>query len=335
MRRTWMASVPLACLVAAMGRGGDDVVVDDVGRQQPAEVVRFAPVHVQMLGAQQAIRQVEYDLVAMFDQQVFRRILVRRQARIVGGQIERVVEGPPAGDTLGRLGDLRRRAAARIAILEGVCGLDERQRAVLELAVESDLRRLAAEIDVVRRKYAGRKLQAAPQGDHRQLLQELRDDAVTCRSRIEQFWRKDSLLGSLAGSSTAGVLSQDQQAAIADWLAGRRATRWEAMVRTVLGGLDESTLGLSTAQHDALFERLLADVPPLAVFDDLSAGSGLPRAVDLQTLVVVECLGRVETDDLRPLFDARQWLALEQFVEQHGSSVVVRQLLVEQGVLEE
>ncbi|MBM4021108.1 MAG: hypothetical protein FJ284_02490 [Planctomycetes bacterium] len=338
MSRGWFPVILLGASLTAAGlRAGDDVVVDGMSAKQPAEAVRFAAVNVNLavgqivVGQGVGIRQVEYDLAAMFDQKVFRRGRAVRPVRIVGGRIEQVGEGTVGSDTLEGLAELRRRALTRIAILERVCGLGGRQRAVLELAVESDLRRLAGEIDQVRRKYAGGKLQASAQGEHRERFRELQDDALACRSRIEHVWRQGSLLSAVS----RGALSSDQVAAFEDWLTARRATRWEAMVRMALGWFDESALGLSAVQHDALLARLLADVPPLVVFDDVPWGATASRAGDLQTMVVAERLGRLDKAELQRLFDARQWLAIEQFIGHYGSPEVLQQLLVEQGVLEE
>lgn len=329
----------LATFSPAASRGGDDLVVDGPQDAQPVETVRFAPVEVRLLGGA-AGRAVEYDLGAMFDQHVFRRtggdviVIGGAGPRPVGLVDERSIieadDGSVPGDTLARLANLRRLAAGRIAILDQVCRLDDAQREVLCLAVESDIRRLATEVDAVRRKYAGQRLQAT-RGIDRERLQALRDDAAACRRRIDHVWRSGSLLGSVS----LGALSPAQLEVFRGWLAGRRAVRWEAMVRQVLGQLDESVLGLSEAQHAAILERLLGDVPPLAVFDAAWAGATGPRSGSFQVMLVVSRLGRLDREALRPLLDPRQWAAVEQVMGQHGGPEEVEALLVEQGVLEE
>lgn len=328
---------PTACLAAtlvALAGGGrlvasDDLVVEPLAVAEPEETVRFLPVDGHGLVVP-GNRLADYDLAAVFDQHVFRRPVGPRQVRMIHDRI--VIDG--AGEsskdgTLGRLAGLRRLAERRIATLERVCGLSAHQREILSLAVESDVRRLAGDIDATRRRYAGQRSPAG--GVDRELLQRVRDDAEACRQRIDQFGRSGTLLGSVS----LGLLDARQRAVFTDWVAGRRASRWEAMVRTVLAQFDETVLGLSESQHDALLERLLADVPPLVVLDDTPVGTGPGRAVDFQAMLVAGRLQQLEHADLRPRFDPRQWAVLEQVGSQYGAAQEIEMLLVEQGLLEE
>ena len=326
-----------ACLVAAFatlvagGRveAGDDLVLESQPAVEPAETVRFFPVegHVRVGPLN---RLAEYDLGAVFDQHVFRRPGGGRQVRVIADRI--VVdaeESVPPGSTLGRLDHLRRLGGRRIATLDRVCRLTAEQREVLALAVESDLRRLACDIDTVRRAYAGQSTTA--QGMDRVLLERVRTDAETCRRAIERFGRSGTLLGSVS----LGLLDARQRATLAAWLAGRRSSRWEAMVRTVLGQFDDSVLGLSAAQHGFLLEGLLADVPQLVVLDDTPAWPGASRAADFQAMLVASRLQRLDHAGLRERLDPRQWAALSHLMGQHGDVAAVEQLLVEQGILEQ
>jgi len=195
--------------------------------------------------------------------------------------------------------------------------------------VESDLRRVAGEIDAARLNYAGQRMPATAQGLDRERLQRLRDEAVACRRQIDRLWQT----GSLFASVSLGMLSPEQRAALEDWLADRRAVRWEAMVRLVLEQFDEAGLGLSDQQHAALLEPLLADVPPL-VIEAVAPGTAGTKFSNFQTLLVSHRLGRLDRAALRPLFDPRQWAALETLLGQHGEAVDVARLLVEQGILE-
>lgn len=326
-----------ACLVAAFtalvagGRleASDDLVLESQPAVEPAETVRFFPVdgHVRVGPLN---RLAEYDLEAAFDQHVFRRPGGGRQVRVIADRI--VVdaeESVPPGSTLGRLKHLRRLGERRIATLDQVCRFTAEQREVLSLAVESDLRRLAGDIDAARRTYAGQRSTA--EGMDRGLLERVRTDAETCRRAIERFGRAGTLLESV----TLGLLDARQQAALAAWVAGRRASRWEAMVRTVLGQFDDSVLGLSGAQHGLLLEGLLADVPPLVVLNDTPAWSGASRAADFQAMLVVSRLQRLDQAGLRERLDPRQLVVLSHLMGQHGDVAAVEQLLVEQGILEE
>ncbi len=331
--RLWVR-LPLTVLatlaVAARASGGDDMVVEGGLSPQPEETVRFAPVQVHVLGGPGG-RRAEYDLEVMFDQQVFHGVRGLRQVQVIGGRM--VVQPSPAAaadDTVARLGGMRAVCEERIATLERVCELSGSQREALRMALESDLRRVGGEIDLVRRTYAGQRLPATPAGLDRERLQKLRDDALACRRRIDQIWKA----GSLFASVSWGMLSSTQRVALEAWLADRRAARWETMVRLVLGQFDEMVLGLSQRQHEALLEGLLADVLPLVVFEDVPPGTTSTKFCNLQSLLVSHRLGRLDKATLRPLFDPRQWAALETLLGQHGEPADVARLLVEQGVLE-
>jgi hypothetical protein len=322
----------LVLAAAAVGlHAGDDLVVDGVSVEQPAEVVRFAPIVGHGLGRRPG-GVTEYDLEALFDQHVFRRLNAVRQVRLVNGRM--VIAGQatrPAGETLERLAFLRPVAERRIETLDGICRLTESQREVLRLAAESDLKRLAGEIDLVRRKHVGQRVPATPRGVDRERLQAVRDDAAACRRRIEQIFRPGSLLCSVS----FGMLAPPQRSALEAWLADRRRTGWEAMARTVLAQIDESSLGFSAAQHDQLLGQLLADVPPLEVFGDRLETVASSQTTDFQYLLVLSRLKRLDQAALRSICDPRQWSALEQRMGQQGDPEAMEQLLVAQGVLEE
>jgi hypothetical protein len=322
----------VAAAIAAGGlRAGDDLVIDGVAVEQPAEIARFAPVVGHGLGRRPG-GIAEHDLESLFDQHVFRRPSAVRQVRLVNGRM--VIKGQatgPAGGTLELLAFLRPLAARRIETLERICRLTESQREVLRLAAESDLKRLAGEIDLVRRKHVGQRVPATPRGVDRERLQAVSDDAVACRRRIEQMFRPGSLLCSVS----FGMLAPPQRSALEAWLADRRRTGWEAMVRTVLAQIDESSLGFSAQQHDRLLGQLLADVPPLEVFGDRQETFTSSHTADFQTLLVFSRLKRLDQMALRSICDPRQWSALEQLMGRQGDPDVVEQLLVAQGVLEE
>jgi hypothetical protein len=319
--------VPLLAAAAVGLHAADDLVVDGVSGEQPAEIVRFAPVVGHGLGG-----VTEYDLESLFEQHVFQRPTALRAVRLVNGRM--VIKGQaagPAGETLERLAFLRPLAERRIETLDRVCRLTEPQREILRLAAESDLKRLAGEIDLVRRKHVRQRVPATPRGVDRERLQAVRDDAAACRRKIDRFCAAGSLLSAVSLSQ----LSPPQRSALEAWLAARRRTSWEAMIRTVLAQLDESSLGFSAAQHDRLLGQLLADVPPLEVFGDRLETITSSHTADFQYLLVLSRLKRLDQAALRSLCDPRQWSALEQRLGQQGDPDAVEQLLVAQGVLEE
>jgi hypothetical protein len=266
----------------------------------------------------------EYDLGFLFDQQVFgrSRAVVMNNAVVIREALSNPDEG-----VLGKLAELRSRGEARLTRLEQVCGLSPEQRTALDLALASDLNRVAGEIDSVRRTYVGQRIARQRMPLEQQRIQSLQQDAARCRGLIERAFQQGSLVAAVA----IGVLDPDQRRRLADWVTGRRATRWEAMVRLGLGQLDETVLGLSRRQHQALVDLLVADLPPLAVFDD----ERLARdPTSFHGMLVLVRLGRAGAKEVRPLLDPRQWAELERRIAQAGQAEAVERMLVEQGILE-
>jgi hypothetical protein len=317
------------CLVTAACGGRARAVDDQVGAvpdgPQPAETVRFAPAgNVQVMGG---VRAGDYDLGLLFDQQVFGRSRTAQAVVINNAVVIREALANPDDGALGKLAELRVRGEARLARLEQVCGLSPDQRQVLDLALASDLRRVAGEIDAVRPKYVGQRIARQRLPVEQERLQAMQQDAIRCRGLVDRALQQ----GSLVAAVGHGVLEPEQRRRLADWVAGRRATRWEAMVRLTLGQLDETVLGLSRRQHQAIVELLLADLPPLAVFDD----ERLARdPTSLHGMLVLARLGRAGERGVRPLLDPRQWAELQRRTVQAGQPEAVERMLVEQGILE-
>lgn len=319
-------SLVALALAAAVGcpklQAADDRIMDSEATGSDEGVVRFGIPNVALPGGG------DVDLGAMFDQQVFGRS--RGQQLIVRNGL--VIARSPASPTdhalAGALAELRGRGLARIARLEQVCGLDAGQRQHLELALESDLRRIAGEIDTVRQTHAGQRLAGLRQPADQQRLQVLQQDAARCRALIDGAFREDSLLAAVG----SGGLDASQRERLAAWVTGRRAARWEAMVRLVVGQLDETALGLSARQHAAIVDLLLDDVPPLAVFDDARSARG---NAGFQNALVLAWLGRAGEQRLRSLLDPRQWGELGRRIGQPGPPAAVERMLREQGILEE
>lgn len=315
-------------VVAACGglRGADDRVGAAAAGEQPEEIVRFAPAgNVQVIG--QGIPK-EYDLGLLFDQQVFGRSRTAQAVVVNNAVVIRKPATTPDDTTLAKLSELRGRGEARVRRLEQACGLSAGQRTALELALASDLRRVAGEIDAVRRTYAGQRIARQRLPVEQERLQAMHQDAIRCRGLIDQAFRKGSLMAVVA----VEILAPDQRRRLAAWVQGRRASRWEAAVRLALDQLDETVLGLSRRQHQGLLDVLLADTPPLAVLDD----DRLARdPTSFHTMLVLARLGRAGERVVRPLLDPRQWAELERRITQAGQPAeAVEGMLAGQGILE-
>jgi|688.fasta_scaffold85001_3 hypothetical protein len=298
-----IATVMLAVLAMSGGRA-DDVVVD--GARDDAADALPGMVFVGGTG----------DLLEMFDGQAFANgqgfgmVVMNHQ-----GQAEQ----PPAADNdavvAQRLEPVRQRAAAKIATVDKIVGLAEKQRKKLEIAAQSDLRRLTAAVAEARAKYVGRTLQMDPRNggfgaEGQKAIEEVGQDAQRCRELIGRASGSESLLSKVI----IGTLDEPQAAKYKAVMDGRRDCRWKAAVATYLGQLDE-TLGLTQKQHDALTTALLA-APPIA--EELFAGgSAQPQQVAL--LVANRMAAAIEGDaKLAAALDPRQRAAVSMVVQAGG-----------------
>jgi hypothetical protein len=327
-----LLSVVMAGLSAACGlvRAADDPVVEVPGEAEMREeqmVVGRLRLHAAP-GPRQA---AEYDLGRLFDQQVFGRPGgVAGQVMVVrNGEVIPVVEQTPAGLEAG-VAAVRWRGERLIGLFEQVCGLEPAHVGQLQMALQSDLKRLAFEIAGVRAAYAGKTMTAG--AADRELLAQLRSDAEACRRQIQQLPGS----GTLLVASLPHVLGPARASAFADWLAARRRCRWRAIVAAVLVQLDDNGLGLATSQHDALEELLLGEVPPLDVLREGTAGNADAVLARFQAVLVLARLAAREPV-WQPLLDPRQREFLRQRIGQAGGGdpAAAERLLVQQGVLEE
>lgn len=226
-------------------------------------------------------------VVPMFDQMVFR---TDGQWNLPG----RLPAVAVRGGTMSRLAGVRRRGTGRIDLLARVCSLSGRQRRALELALESDLRRAAGEIDAVRDKYVGRNVE-----NFDRLTFE--NDVLACREVIASAIGSGSLLARMAED----VLDPEQAATRRRWEQQRRECRWRATVAAALEPLDE-VVGLSSGQYATLEAYLLESVPPLEV--DAVGGPRPP-------LPVAIAFHRLTDERLQEMLDPPQWHRLRGHVD--------------------
>lgn len=308
--------------LAGAGYAADDLVLDSVENK----IVGGEGQAVLVVGGGRQVLPSEYDLDGLFDQQAFGRLAGRnQQVFIVNGR--RAARNPNLAEQA--LASVRGRCAERIETLEKVCGLDARQVRTLMLALESDLKRIGSQIEAERERYVDRTMPATPQGLDRRVLEEMQERAVKIPGILDSLPGPDSLLGSVVHN----VLSPDQASAFATWVEGRRACRWKAMVTTVLVTLDESGLGLSSAQYAALEKCLLADVPKLDVLRDGSIGNFDGRMATLQRLLVISRLGPRQSEWEETL-DPRQQAMLMENIARTKDRASLELNLIDQGMLE-
>ncbi len=220
---------------------------------------------------------------------------------------------------------MRLRGAARIAILEQVCRLNAGQMQRLQMALESDVKRIGSVIESMRQQYVD-----MPWPPRQEIVTALRADAARCRQLIEGTPGSDSLLGTVIQD----VLSPEQTRAFETWLEGRRACRWRAMVATVLVQLDESGLGLTSAQAAAIERSLMAEMPKLEVLRDIGTSTMDGRLAHFGRIIVLRQLGLVKPV-WQKVCDPRQQALLEAHCATNvGDPASVERMLMEQGILE-
>ena len=283
----------LGVVLAIAASRADDVVVDEAGGAAA--------------GRGRGMVFGGADLVQMFDSQAFEHGF---QMAVVIGEQGRMPGRPPVDNdahVAQRLEPVRQRLEARITTVDRIVGLEDKQRKKLEIAAQSDLRRLAATVAEARAKYAGRSLKVDPRNggfdaEAQKVAEEVRQDATRCREVIGQA----AGAGSLLAKVITGTLDEEQAKKYKAVMDGRRDCRWRAAVATVLSELDE-TLGLTQKQHDALAAALVA-APPAA--DELASdGTAQPESAVL--LVARRLAASVGGDaKLTAVLDPRQRAAV-------------------------
>jgi len=224
---------------------------------------------------------------------------------------------PPSSPTLARG---RRLGAARLEQIDRLCGLSDRQRLALRLAIESDLRRLAEQIDVERGKYVGVAVNmGGPEGQ--KTWQQFQEDVQRCRRLLRALFNDDSLFAAtLASTLDAGQLER-----LAAETRARRSFRWKAMVAAAMLRIDDA-IGLDEKQHDTIERLLVAREPPLRA-DDADRQPN-PHA---EQMLVYLTLASVDQKTLQAAVSDRQWLALSTLMNQGRA---MQSWLEEQGLLE-
>lgn len=300
----WVAAWVL--VVGQTVRGEDDRAVDDI-----------APAVRQMQEQQQANR---VDLGANFDSNVFQQSgngfslnHGRRRPSPTGGDGDQVPESPT-------LEAARKLADARMAQIDSVCGLADAQRRKLRLAMESDIRRLAEEIEAERRKYTGVEVNFNDQAGQR-MWQQFQQDVQRCRARVQGLFDAESLFAKVLPTT----LDAEQYARLAAEMAARRSCRWRALVAATLRKYDDM-LGLDQGQYEKIEKLLLEREPALRV--DRPANR---QDVHAQQMLVSMVLAEIDGKRLQEIVSDRQWKTLAQLANQGKA---MRSYIEAQGLLE-
>jgi hypothetical protein len=260
------------------------------------------------------------DLASNFDANLFEQVnglVLRGGVRLRRPSPTGITEPPRESPALVRL---RQRGQEQLARVERSSPLSADQRARLQLALESDARRIAAEIDATRARYAAAMVRLDEPAGQR-LWQEFQQDIQRCRTQLQQAFGTDSLFSALLSE----MLDERQQADLAREAQARRAFRWRAIVAAELVRMD-NLLGLDQAQH-AVIERLLVAAEPRLVLD---GAPGRPED-HAKKMLVYHQLSRVDSAPIREQLSERQWQAVAMMMNQGKA---MKSWLDQQGLVE-
>jgi len=310
--RRWRAVVLVAGAAAwaAASRAEDDRAVDDVPGAAQLE---------------QQGRENWIDLGSNFDTNVFQqqgggfslsggRRGNRQRPATPGGEGGDQAESPT-------LAHLRKLGESRLGRIDAACGLSDAQRRKLRLAMESDIRRLAEEIDLERRKYQGLEVNFGDQAGQRQ-WQQFQQDVQRCRGRLQTIFDADSLLMKVLPTTLEPV----QESRFTAEVAARRALLWKGLVMTALLKFDD-IMGLGQKQHDDLERMLLERQPPLRI----EGFANRQQNQHLHQMLVWMVLAEVDAKQLRAGLSDRQAALIAQFSAQGKA---MRSHVEAQGLLE-
>lgn len=302
--RAWVAVATLVLWPVA--RGEDDKAVDDV-----------SPAAQQMLEQQQGNR---IDLGSNFDTNVFQQsgngfslTHGRRRPSPTGGDGDQVPESPTLMAAR-KLGD------ARLAHIDSVCRLADAQRRKLRLAMESDIRRLAEEIDGERLKYQGVEVNFNDQAGQRK-WQQFQQDVQRCRQRLQSLFDAESLFAKVLPTT----LDAEQYARLTAEAASRRSYRWKGLVAAAMLKFDD-LLGLDQRQHEEMKKLLLEREPALRI--DRPANR---QDLHAEQMLVSMVLAEIDAKRLQGIVSERQWKTLAQLANQGKA---MRSYIESQGLLE-
>lgn len=211
--------------------------------------------------------------------------------------------------------------------LDRVCDLSAEQRRLLQLALEADVRRVAADVDRDRRKYIGVTVNLQdPAGQ--QKWHQLHQDIQRCRQVIQQF---DQGTDGLFWKAHGSVLTPPQRTKADAETEARLANRWKAVVNVALSRWDE-VLGLDRQQFEELERLLLENRPPLRRNGGTLAGlASQAQPFPMSPWLAGMALADIGEQRVRKVVNDRQWTVLSRAALMGKQ---MRPQLEQQGLLE-
>lgn len=340
------AALAITVLLARCGCAEDDWIVPDA----ELTALESAAAHMRNAGNVQDMQAVfDANILGLFgpvQAQQHIRLGRLRGNRVIRGGGRVVVGGNGAGVQMGVNGQqpqpapaaddsaespvligLQKAIEPQLTRLDRVCDLAAEQRRLLQLALESDVRRVAEDVDRDRRKYIGvtANLQD-PAGQ--QKWHQLHQDIQRCRQVIQRF---DQGTDGLFWKAHGSVLTPPQRTKDDAETEARLANRWKAVVNVALSRWDE-VLGLDRQQFEELERLLLENRPPLRRNGGgLAVLGGQAQQFQMSPWLVGMALAEIGEQRVRKVVNDRQWTALSR-AAQTGKHM--RQNLEQQGLLE-
>jgi hypothetical protein len=202
---------------------------------------------------------------------------------------------------------LQTQAELRLAEIQRICQLSAAQKRKLDLAALGDFQRFNDQVELVRRKFDAVKGDQNAWGNLWPEIQPL------------QLKQAEGLLGhdSLVMKILPKTLNSEQAAAYEKVINERRKFRYRASIANSLIML-EGAVPLKHAHREALTKLLIEETQPPQVFGQYDH------------YLVMYRLAHLPAAKIRPLFDDRQWQAIQpQFNQYRG----MQSFLVQQGLL--
>jgi len=196
------------------------------------------------------------------------------------------------------------RLLLEVSGVDEICGLTDQQRLKCETAARLDVARMMDDVDVVRRRYAGRTIDLNSPADQAEWNRFHRDVTVV-QAKLTGEGDATSLLERVI----AGVLDDTQRSVWERESELRRQYQWQSVVETGLTQLDLA-LGLTAEQHDAIRGMLMEQ--PLR----MNGGMVWGQQNHIEPYICKYALSRLDRSRLDALVSKRQRKMLGQFIDQ-------------------
>ena len=196
------------------------------------------------------------------------------------------------------------RLLLQVSAVDEVCGLTDQQRLKCETAARLDVARMMDDVDVVRRRYAGRTIDLNSPADQAE-WNRFRRDATVVAAKLTGEGDATSLLERVI----AAVLDDTQRPVWERESELRRQYQWQSVVETGLTQLDLA-LGLTAEQHDAIRGMLMEQ--PLRMNGGMVCG----QQNHVEPYICRYALSRLDRSRLDALVSKRQRKMLGECIDQ-------------------